>query len=488
MASAAGEGQTAGVWDFYGALWSEARAAVARWRLDIVVEVAMVLAWFAVRTVAGTDGRVYLLWVAAAGTLALVAPRSGLVVFVATSVFFEPDTLARTLAPRELILLPLGLGVLVQVAADRLRWRPGPAIWLAMLLVVGTALGVVNTFVRFEQDFQWHAAQSWLGNMLAPVILLIAAAWTARDGSLRVLVAATGVGVVAAVVCLVEYAAPGSISGGPLAWVGFWKDFGARLAGTVPSPNALSAQLIVPTMILLAAALLARDARLRILAAVAAIPLLASQYLTFSRAPFVALYVFVVIVGWRFRRAAGIAVIVVGLVAGALALPAYLELRGNNLPEGAVRPGSILVASDEARFRAWGSAIEMWRDEPIIGQGYLAYKLLGAEYGDPILGSPHNEWLRLFAEGGVLVGLVGLGFLVATGVTLARVPGWLGTGILTGFVGYVIAASFNNPLLFVRVSAVAFATFGVGLALAERARAPASAPAATGSDDDLTLH
>ncbi len=53
-------------------------------------------------------------------------------------------------------------------------------------------------------------------------------------------------------------------------------------------------------------------------------------------------------------------------------------------------------------------------------------------------------------------------------------PGWLGTGILAGFLGYVIAAAFNNPLLFVRVSAVAFGIVGVGLALAERARAPAA--------------
>ena len=58
-----------------------------------------------------------------------------------------------------------------------------------------------------------------------------------------------------------------------------------------------------------------------------------------------------------------------------------------------------------------------------------------------------------------------MAFLVATAVTLARVPGWLGTGILAGFLGYVIAASFNNPLLFVRVSAVAFTIVGVGLAL-----------------------
>jgi O-antigen ligase len=113
----------------------------------------------------------------------------------------------------------------------------------------------------------------------------------------------------------------------------------------------------------------------------------------------------------------------------------------------------------------------MWADAPLTGQGYLAYKELAESYGDPLLGSPHNEWLRIFAEEGVVVGLVAIAFLVATAVTLARVPGWLGTGILAGFLGYVIAASFNNPLLFVRVSAVAFGIVGVGLALAERARA-----------------
>ena len=133
------------------------------------------------------------------------------------------------------------------------------------------------------------------------------------------------------------------------------------------------------------------------------------------------------------------------------------------------------MASDEFRFRAWGAALRMVEDKPLIGQGYLAYKELAETFGDPVLGSPHNEWLRIFAEEGVIVGLVAIAFLVATAVTLARVPGWLGTGILAGFLGYVIAASFNNPLLFVRVSAVAFGIVGVGLALAERARAPTAA-------------
>jgi len=475
VASTVGDRHVRGVIDLYGAMWSAARATSIRRHLDIAVEITMVIAWFVIRTTTSVDDVAYVLWVVAAGALALVAPRSGLVVFVATSVFFEPDNLARTVGSRELVVVPLAIGVIVRVAADRFHWRPGAAIWLALALAAGTALGVAHSSIRFDDEVALHAAQSWLGNMLVPITVLVAAAWTARDGSLRVLVVAIGVGVVAAIVCLAEYAAPGSISTGSFEWVGFWKTFNGRLAGTIPSPNALSAQLIVPTAVALTAVLLARDVRLRVFALVAAAPMLVAHYLTFSRSPLLGGYVFAVVVAWRVRRALGILVLVAGVIAAALFLPTYLQIRSQSALEGGVTPGSILVASDAYRFRAWGAAANMWADAPLIGQGYLAYKELADTYGDPVLGSPHNDWLRLFAEEGTVVGLIGLLFIATTARSLARIPGWLGTGLLAGFAGYVVAATFNNPLLFVRVSAVAFALIGVGLALAERARAP-SAP------------
>lgn len=465
----AGPADTTGeIGSFYRAIWSSALGAVERYRLTLFAEIALIVAWFVIRTLFDAEGRAYMAWVAILGAVALVAPRSGLVVFIATSVFFEPDSLARTLGPRELIVLPLALGVAIQVARTRPVWRPGWPIWLGIALVIGTALGVVHTFLRFDDPVAWHAAQSWLGNMAAPIILLIAAAWTARDGSWRALVVAIAVGVIASVTSLVEYVAPGTISAGPFAWVGFWKDFGARLAGTIPSPNALSAQLIAPTALLLAAALFARDRRLRIAAAVGAVPLVVANYLTFSRAPLLAAYAFAVIAAWRIRRWMGVAALVGGLAVGAALLPGYLQLRSESA--GGLQPGSVLVATDAYRFRAWGAAASMAADAPLTGQGYLAYKELADAYGDPLLGSPHNEWLRLFAEEGLIVGLIGLAFIVAAGVALATVPGWLGTGALAGYAGFVIAATFNNPFLFVRVSAVAFTVIGVGLALAERAR------------------
>lgn len=459
---------------FYSALWSAGQRVSDRWRLAILVEVVMVLAWFAIRTVAGVDGRAYALWIVAAGALALVAPLSGLVVLIATSVFFEPDSFARAIAPREFVLIPLAIGIIVRVALDRFRWRPEPAVWIALLLMVGTALSLGVTFMRFDQEFAWHAARSWLGNAAAPAILLIVAAWTAQTGHLRALVTATAVGVVVAIVCLMEYFVPGSVSRGPFAWVGFWKDFYIRLDGTIPSPNALSAQLIVPTMILLAAALLARDVRLRIAAAAGTIPMLAAHYFTYSRSPLLGLYVFVVVAAWRFRRRLGVAVLAVGLGVGIALLPSYMAIRSQAFGEQ-TESGTVLVATDVYRLQAWGAATRMFLDQPLTGQGFLAYRELAISFGDQILRSPHNEWLRFFAEGGVVVGLLGIAFVVSTTHSLNRIPGWLGTGLTAGFLGYVVAASFNNPLLFLRVSAVAFPIFGVGLAIAARHRAVARA-------------
>ena len=125
-----GTTQTGGeVSAFYGALWSEARAHSRQ--IAIAVEAVMVVAWFVIRTVAGRRrpglpalGR------SRRGSWRSWRPKSGLVVLVATSVFFEPDSLARTLAPRELIVLPLALGV---AHPDRRRpiplateaWRSG---------------------------------------------------------------------------------------------------------------------------------------------------------------------------------------------------------------------------------------------------------------------------------------------------------------------------------------------------------------------------
>jgi O-antigen ligase len=196
--------------------------------------------------------------------------------------------------------------------------------------------------------------------------------------------------------------------------------------------------------------------------------MIVALYVTYSRAALLALFVLAVVLCWRIRRALGIAVLAVGIVGAVILLPSYLQLRSESVPEGAVQPGSVLVASDELRFRAWGAAIQMWQDQPVTGQGFLAYKQLADAYGDPALGSPHNEWLRLFAEEGTIAGLAGLALVGGTLWWLSRRRDPFGAAVLAGAAGYFIMASFNNPLLFAQISAVVFSIIGCGLALATR--------------------
>ena len=122
----------------------------------------------------------------------------------------------------------------------------------------------------------------------------------------------------------------------------------------------------------------------------------------------------------------------------------------------------------------------MWVDEPLVGHGFRSYKFLGPEYGDQALGSPHNEWIRLFAEEGVVGGVLGLAFVLAVALSLARTPGWLAAGALGGFVAWALTASFNNPFLFLQVSAIALTVAGIMVGFGRRAAETIPVPRAVG--------
>jgi O-antigen ligase len=192
--------------------------------------------------------------------------------------------------------------------------------------------------------------------------------------------------------------------------------------------------------------------------------LVVAAYLTYNRAVFLALFALVVVVGWRIRRPLGVAFLVIGLVIGAFLVPRYMELRGDATGTP-LQPGQVLIAGDQQRLNAWATAGKMFLASPLIGQGFRAYREVGPAFGDTTLNAPHNEWLRLFAEDGVIVGLIGLAFVGVTAWTLARRHGWLETATLVAFLSFAIAASFNNPFLFNQVTIPAFVVAGTGVAL-----------------------
>ena len=473
-----------GVLDLYRAVWDALRGTIARHQIAIALEIALVAIWFLLRTRYGVESRPYLVWTVVAAGVALISPASGLVLLAATGPFFEPVTIGGDLGMRHLLVVILGISVVIRLVAGGWRRMPwSPPVILAIAIGALTALGVVNTYQGFDRLFAEHAARSWLSSVGGAMVILLVATWAARDGTWRPFAAALGAAVVAGLLSLIDHFATGAIATGPLAWIGFWKDFNGRMGGAVPSPNGMGALLIVPTAVLIFWGVLHRGRWApRAAALLLAVPLVVALYVTYSRAALLALFIVAVVLGWRVRRPLGVAILAVGIAGGAILLPGYLQLRSQSALEGGVTAGSILVASDEYRFRAWDAASKMWLDQPLVGHGFLAYRQLGPAYGDPVLGSPHNEWLRLFAEEGTVGGLVGLGFVATTLWRLARRKDAISGGILAGIAGYFLMASFNNPFLFIQISAVVFVALGYGLARARRQPADAAEDAPSPAD------
>ena len=465
---------TPGVRDLYGAVLVEASAFARRWRLELIVEIALIALYFALRTI-GANEPTLDVWLVVVALVALASPTSGLVILAAIAPFNEGISITRDIGSKTVLALALLIGMTVRVgmhwAVDpTARRRPTRAMFpviLAGALILGTGLGLIRSWDRWGKDFAEQAGEIWLQGVATMLIAFIVTVWVARRGQLRPLIVAIVATTAAGLISLLDFSGDAAMRDSDFGWLVVGQFSPDRLTGVIRSPTATAALVMVPLTVFVVAVIQARDVRLRIVAAILALPLLVAAYLTYNRAVFLGLYVLLVVVGWRIRRWLGVGLLVGGLVLGALLLPRYLELRGGVGGAGGLPPpGQVFNATDQARLTAWAAAGRMFLDQPILGQGYRAYRQLSVQFGDPTLNAPHNEWLRFFAEGGLFVGIIGAGFALATIVILIRRTGWLETGILASFTAFCLAAAFNNPFLFNQVTIPAFILAGTGVALA----------------------
>ena len=467
---------SAGVLDLYRSIGAAALVAVHRYRLAIVVEGLLIVAYLVLRTEDATDIAL-VRWLVVACAIAIVSPTSGLVVLAAVAPFNEGLALTRDIGSKSVLAAAVLVGIAVRIAIHprrllRLRVKtPAVAsVLLASALFVVSAASLFRTWQRWGDDFVQAAAQVWLQGIGTMLVVFICAVWVARRGEVRPIVVAIVATVAAGVISLVDFASDATLRMGPLGWAVAGAFNPERLTGVIRSPTSTAALVMLPICVLVAGAVLARNRRLQIGAAIAAGPLIVAAYLTYNRAVFLALFVLAVAITWRIRRGLGAATLVAGLIAGALVIPPYLAARGSLLGGPAtVVPGQILIASDQQRLTAWAAAGRMFLDQPAVGQGYRAYRQLSVQFGDPVLNAPHNEWLRFFAEGGVVNGVVALAFVAVTGVALLRRRGWLETGLFAAFASLCLAAAFNNPFLFNQVTIPGFLLAGAGVGLAHRA-------------------
>jgi O-antigen ligase len=467
-------GSHPGVLDLYRELGA---ALFARWaRVAPLVEAAVIASWFLLRTV-DVHPLAMWLWVGVATALAVLAPTSGLVILAAIAPFNEGFVLTRDIGAKSFLAIVIVGSVAVRVAFGWRSWRRPPApVVLAGLLLVGTGAGLAISRARFGEAFFNSAWQIWFTGVGTMLLTFIAAVWVGRNGELRPLVVACLSATVAGVVGLIDWVDAEAFRASIAAWMVSGPPIG-RLTGVMRSPTATAALVMLPAMIYLAAVVAGRDLRLRLAAGLATIPLLAAAYFTYNRAVFLALYALLVVLAWRVRPRYGVVLAVVGILVGLALLPSYMALR-IEAAGSAPAPGQVLLGSDRDRLEAWAASIRMFLDQPLFGHGYRAYREVSKAFGGINLNAPHNEWLRLFAEHGLVVGLAGLAFVAATVVSLARVPGWLGAGIIGAFVSFALAACFNNPFLFNQVTIPAAVIAGIGVGLAGRVKAaPAAEPA-----------
>jgi O-antigen ligase len=469
--------------DLYRTIWATGTAWTDRRWVRTGVEVGFIATWLLLR-LSGSHPALDGAWTAAAVGLSLLAPGSGLVVLVAIAPWNEPLTLGHALGLRNLLPPTLGVSVGLRILARprSMPWSP-PTLAAVGLLAVTLLLGVGTMYSWNGRSIGWDSATFWLAGFGGAMLVLLVAVWLGYHGDRRPLWAAVIAATVAGLLSLVDYLLPNLLGDLSLQALLSDREFGGRLAGAIASPPAMVSLLIAPTAVFAAALVLAQDRRLRIAAAVLLPALLATLALTYSRAAILAVFAVAVIVLWRWRRRVGAGLLVVGLLVGVALTPVYLQTRANALGGSAVvQPGRVLIAGDEQRITAWGAAARMWLDQPLLGHGFRSYKILAPAYGDPVLGSPHNEWLRLFAEEGIAAGILGVAFLVLVAGRLARSPGWLATGALGAFIGWAITATFNNPFLFLQVNAIVFTVAGIALGFGQRAGVP-DGPAPAGDPE-----
>jgi O-antigen ligase len=423
----------------------------AGWWLGIT----LVALYALLRTMAA--GELFLIgWTGLAVILALVSPLAGLTVVGALGPFTEAQTADGRITAIPFLLAAVGTGLLIRLALTRPLPRPHPPLVLAILLLAGTALGVAHTALDFGSQLAIQAAQAWVPGIGGALTILLAAAWVSWRGDARPLyVALASIGL-AALISLVDYVAGGAILAGPMGWL-LREHNPTRLTEIIPAPNAAAAIFVLGVAMGGSSAAFAERLGLRFVGVGLAVVSSAALFFTFSRSGWLAVGLALAVLGWHWRRRLGL--VAVGVALGVISLA---------VAAGLVR--EVPLVADQLRLDAWTAAARMWLADPLLGRGFHSFEWLHATYGSTSLDAPHNEWLRLFAEEGLVVGTAGLAFAFMTPLAVLRAGGWLAAGAAAAAAGLFLMAAFNNPFLYTQVNVPAFLIVGVGLGLALRER------------------
>lgn len=404
-------------------------------------------------------------WLVVAAGLTLLSPLAGLTILAALGPFTEALTQDNRITVAPYLLAVLGIGVLARAAVTRPMPRPNWPIILAGLLLVGTALGVANSFATYGSDDGRLAAQMWVPGIGGAITALMAAAWVAWRGRVAPFFVTIASTAAAAILALLNFESGGYVRHSAIGWLLRQDDAGGRLTGVIPAANPAAVIFMIGFLGCFGLALLGRRPwQWRWLAITVATLCLSAVWLTGSRSTLLGAAVAASVVVFVWNRRAGIAAGLV-LVGAMVVLIAF----------GAVR--EVPFVADQARVDSWLATVRLWLEHPLFGAGFRSFEWLHPNVGSPLLNAPHNEWLRLFGEEGTLVGSTGLAFALLTPLVAWRAGSWIGATAAAVGAGVFVAACFNNPFIYTQVNVPAFTIIGVGLGLAVRSQSAGLASA-----------
>jgi teichuronic acid biosynthesis protein TuaE len=142
----------------------------------------------------------------------------------------------------------------------------------------------------------------------------------------------------------------------------------------------------------------------------------------------------------RWMRVGAVAVAIA--VVAAILIPALLA-RGNDgtyvVGEGFVKNGT------SGRSKAWSEFLAIARKAPLFGHGLGAGPITKVQEQGFL--AQHNEYLRLFLEGGYIGGgIVLLAIIVVIGMSIANAPPWVRLDLLGLAIGFAVLSYTDNTL------------------------------------------
>lgn len=237
-----------------------------------------------------------------------------------------------------------------------------------------------------------------------------------------------------------------------------------RIAGVLEGPNQLAGWLEITVPVLLARALLHRDALLVGVVIFAALV----DVLTFSRAGVFALVVAVFVVLGVMHAPARNAVRI-GVVAAVVAALSLAFAFRSGLPEHYFSLDQTIQTSDHLANRAelWHAAIALWHTSPLVGVGAGNYEHDLAAVGLPGVQTHANSlYLQSLAEEGaigLLATVAQMGILIVVlGRSGVRRP--LVVGALAAVIALATHQVFDDLLFFTKVGSTFWLVAGVATA------------------------